>query len=90
MMLQRWTDHEGAEHRVLEDYNRNVVLCDLKAQPENIKEIINSTIQAEIDKKKNISQVGIKLLKFCASYDLVKVSEQAQSYSDPLNARYHQ
>jgi 5'-3' exonuclease len=90
MMLQRWTDHEGAEHRVLEDYNRNVVLCDLKAQPENIKEIINSTIQAEIDKKRNISQVGIKLLKFCASYDLVKVSEQAQSYSDPLNARYHQ
>ena len=90
MMLQRWTDHEGAEHRVLEDYNRNVVLCDLKAQPENIKEIIDSTIQAEIDKKKNISQVGIKLLKFCASYDLVKVSEQAQSYSDPLNARYHQ
>lgn len=90
MMLQRWTDHEGAEHRVLEDYNRNVVLCDLKAQPENIKEIINSTIQEEIDKKKNISQVGIKLLKFCASYDLVKVSEQAQSYSDPLNARYHQ
>jgi 5'-3' exonuclease len=90
MMLQRWTDHEGAEHRVLDDYNRNVTLCDLKAQPENIKEIINSTIQAEIDKQKNVSQVGIKLLKFCASYDLVKISEQAQSYSDPLNARYHQ
>jgi len=90
MMLQRWTDHEGVEHRVLEDYNRNVVLCDLKAQPENVKELINDTIQAEIDKKKNISQVGIKLLKFCASYDLVKISEQAQSYSDPLNARYHQ
>lgn len=90
MMLQRWTDHEGVEHRVLEDYNRNVVLCDLTAQPEDIKKTINDTIQAEIDKKKNISQVGIKLLKFCASYDLVKISEQAQSYSDPLNARYHQ
>ena len=89
MMLQRWTDHEGVEHRVLEDYNRNVTLCDLTAQPDNIKQIINETIQAEIDKKKDISQVGIKLLKFCAAYDLVKVSEQAQSYSDPLNSRYH-
>jgi 5'-3' exonuclease len=26
MMLQRWTDHNGEEHRVLDDYQRNVVL----------------------------------------------------------------
>jgi hypothetical protein len=90
MMLQRWTDHEGVEHRVLDDYSRNITLCDLTAQPENIKQVIKDTIQAEIDKEKNISQVGIRLIKFCATYDLVKVSEQAQSYSDPLNARYHQ
>jgi 5'-3' exonuclease len=90
MMLQRWTDHEGIEHRVLDDYSRNITLCDLTAQPENIKQLIKDTIQAEIDKEKNISQVGIRLIKFCATYDLVKVSEQAQSYSDPLNARYHQ
>jgi 5'-3' exonuclease len=90
MMLQRWTDHEGIEHRVLDDYSRNITLCDLTAQPENIKQLITDTIQAEINKEKNISQVGIRLIKFCATYDLVKVSEQAQSYSDPLNARYHQ
>jgi 5'-3' exonuclease len=90
MMLQRWTDHEGVEHRVLDDYSRNITLCDLTAQPENIKQLITDTIQAEINKEKNISQVGIRLIKFCATYDLVKVSEQAQSYSDPLNARYHQ
>jgi 5'-3' exonuclease len=90
MMLQRWTDHEGAEHRVLDDYSRNITLCDLTAQPANIKQVITDTIQAEINKEKNISQVGIRLIKFCATYDLVKVSEQAQSYSDPLNARYHQ
>jgi 5'-3' exonuclease len=90
MMLQRWTDHEGAEHRVLDDYSRNITLCDLTAQPENIKQLITDTIQVEIAKEKNISQVGIRLIKFCATYDLVKVSEQAQSYSDPLNARYHQ
>jgi 5'-3' exonuclease len=90
LMLQRWVDHEGVEHRVLDDYQRNVVLCDLTAQPAEPSLHIAETIQAEIDKKKNVAQVGIRLMKFCAKYDLVKVSEQAQSYSDPLNARYHQ
>jgi 5'-3' exonuclease len=88
MMLQRWSDHEGVEHRVLDDYNRNVVLCDLTAQPENIKQLIKDTISAEINKEKNISQVGIRLLKFCSEYNLVKISEQVQSYADPLNSRY--
>jgi 5'-3' exonuclease len=90
MMLQKWVDHEGAEHRVLDDYQRNVVLCDLTAQPENVKKLIAETIQAEIDKEKNIAQVGIRLMKFCGSYDLVKISEQVTSYVEPLNARYHQ
>jgi 5'-3' exonuclease len=89
LMLQRWVDHEGKEHRVLDDYARNVTLCDLTAQPAEPSMHIEETIQAEIDKKKNVAQVGIRLMKFCAKYDLVKVSEQAQSYSDPLNARYH-
>jgi 5'-3' exonuclease len=90
MMLQKWVDHEGVEHRVLDDYNRNVTLCDLTAQPENIKVLIKETIQAEIDKEKNVPQVGIRLMKFCGSYDLVKISEQVTSYVEPLNARYHQ
>jgi 5'-3' exonuclease len=90
MMLQKWVDHEGAEHRVLDDYQRNVVLCDLTAQPEDVKKLISETIQAEIDKEKNVAQVGIRLMKFCGSYDLVKISEQVTSYVEPLNARYHQ
>jgi 5'-3' exonuclease len=90
MMLQRWTDHEGIEHRVLDDYNRNKLLCDLSAQPEEIKILIKETIETEIQKNKNITQVGVKLLKFCGEYDLQKISEQAQSYSEPLNARYYQ
>jgi 5'-3' exonuclease len=88
MMLQRWVDHEGVEHRVLDDYYRNIKLCDLTAQPLEIKEIIIKTIKDHIDMAKNIPQVGVRLLKFCAEYDLVKVSEQVQSYADPLNARY--
>ena len=37
---------------------------------------------------KDISNVGIRLLKFCTTFDLVKISEQIQSYAEPLNARY--
>ena len=87
LMLQRWVDHDGKEHRVLEDYQRNVTLCDLTAQPGNIKELIIATI-TENSKPKEVGQVGIKLMKFCAKHDLVRISEQVQSYSEPLNARY--
>ena len=90
MMLQRWTDHEGAEHRVLDDYTRNVQLCDLTAQPDDIKNIINETINTAVTADKSIPQVGIRLLKFCAEFDLQKISEQVQSYADPLNAKYTQ
>jgi len=88
MMLQKWSDHEGVEHRVLDDYNRNVQLCDLTAQPDDIKKLINETIQASKDAEKNLSQVGIRLLKYCGEYDLQKISEQVQSYAEPLSARY--
>lgn len=88
VMLQKWNDHEGVEHRVLDDYNRNVVLCDLSAQPDHIKTLINQSISDAKSLDKNVLQVGIRLLKFCALYDLPRVSDQVQSYAEPLNARY--
>ena len=87
MMLQRWTDHNGDEHRVLDDYNRNVVLCDLTAQPADIREIINTTI-TEHAIPKEITQVGMRLMKFCAKWDMQRIADQAQSYAEPLQARY--
>ena len=36
MMLQRWVDHDGVDHRVRDDYERNRVLIDLTAQPQEI------------------------------------------------------
>jgi len=88
LMLQRWVDHDGQEHRVKECYERNKLLCDLTCQPENIKLEINRTIDEAISSAKNVSQVGIRLLKFCSEYDLVKISENVQNYAEPLNARY--
>lgn len=86
LMLQRWVDHEGVEHRVLDDYNRNVTLCDLTAQPDHIRKEIDSVIQSV--EPKEVSQVGMKLMKFCAKWSLNKIAEQAQQYSEPFNARY--
>ena len=88
MMLQKWIDHEGVEHRVLDDYTRNKLLCDLTAQPEDVKQLITEAINDATTADKNISQVGIRLLKLCAEFDLIKISEQIQSYAEPLNARY--
>jgi 5'-3' exonuclease len=88
LMLQRWTDHEGKEHRVLEDYERNRQLIDLTQQPPDIRTIINETIEVATKANKNVSQVGIRLIKFCNLYDLKKISDQAQAYAEPLNARY--
>jgi len=88
LMLQRWTDHEGKEHRVLEDYERNRRLIDLTQQPEDIRNIINDTITTATTANKHIDQVGIRLIKFCNLFDLKKISDQAQSYAEPLNARY--
>ena len=86
MMLQRWVDHNGVEHRVLDDYTRNVTLCDLTAQPEHIREIINNTI-CKVEAK-DVTQVGMRLMKFCARWDLQRIADQAQSFAEPLQAKY--
>ena len=88
LMLQRWADHEGVEHRVLDDYNRNVVLVDLTAQPEDIREMITTTITEKIQEPKNISQVGIRLLKFCQLYDMKRMMDSIESFAHPFQARY--
>ena len=87
LMLQRWTDHEGVEHRVLDDYNRNRSLIDLRAQPDEIKQLVDGAIQEQISHK-DIGQVGVRFMKFCAKYELNRASEQAQQFGSWLNKTY--
>ncbi len=87
LMLQRWVDHNNVEHRVLDDYNRNVTLCDLSAQPADIRKLINDTI-TENSVPKNISQVGIRMLKFCNVWDMKKIADNIQQYAEPFQANY--
>jgi len=87
MMLQRWTDHNGVEHRVRDDYERNVTLIDLTAQPEEIRNQVDTTIRDTV-KLDHIPQVGIHFMKFCGKYELTKISDQAETYARWLNAPY--
>lgn len=86
-MLQRWTDHENIEHRVLDDYNRNIILVDLTKQPDNIKQLITETINAQTIAKK-VPMVGAHFLKFCGKYQLLKLSEFASNFATILSRGY--
>jgi 5'-3' exonuclease len=87
LMLQRWTDHEGVEHRVLDDYIRNVTLVDLTAQPQEVKDIVDQSIREGL-RIEPVQNVGIHFMKFCSKYALIKISEQATYYAKWLNNTY--
>lgn len=87
VMFHRWLDHNGQEHRVLDDYERNKQLIDLTQQPENIRNIINETISKSCITK-NISQIGLYFLKLCGRFELVKISERANEFAIIFGSKY--
>lgn len=87
MMLQRWMDHDNIEHRVKDDYERNRVLIDLTAQPQEIKDLVDESIRNNV-RVTTTPQVGVHLLRFCSKYELTKISEQADTYAKWLNNPY--
>ena len=87
LMLQRWTDHEGQEHRVLDDYQRNRHLVDLNAQPDEIKQLVDNAI-CEQASHRDIGQVGVRFMKFCGKFELSRISENAEQYGKWLNETY--
>lgn len=87
LMLQRWVDHNGLEHRVLDDYMRNVTLCDLTAQPQDVKDEVDRCIKEGLHTTV-VPATGVHFMRFCAKYDLTKISEQAESYSRWINSPY--
>ena len=87
MMLQRWVDPDGVEHRVLDDYERNRMLVDLTAQPEDVKLVIDTAIREQVSHK-DVGQVGVRFLQFCGKYELNKCSENAESFGSWMNTTY--
>lgn len=86
-MLQRWVDHNGVEHRVRDDYERNKMLIDLTAQPNDIKVEVDQRIK-DMVRVQTTPQVGVHFMKFCGKYELEKISTQADSYAKWLNTPY--
>lgn len=87
LMMQRWTDHEGQEHRVGDDYERNRQLIDLTAQPQAVKDTVDGCIRQQISSGDR-GQVGMRFMRFCARFELTRAGEQAEQYSRWLNAAY--
>jgi 5'-3' exonuclease len=87
MMLQRYTNHEGQEVRVRDAYERNRVLIDLTAQPDDVKLSVDTNIREGV-RRTTIPQVGIHFMKFCGKYDLQKISTNAETYAKWLNSPY--
>jgi len=85
-MLQRWVDHEEVEHRVKDDYERNRILIDLTAQPDEIKAESKQIVREAINKEP-ATQVGIHFMKFCAKWNLQRMSEDATAYAEFLNGQ---
>ena len=86
-MLQRWTDHNGVEHRVLDDYERNVTLVDLTAQPKEIRDYVDEIIDDHL-KAKNKSMVGAHFMKFCGKWDMQRIAENATQFAELLQKNY--
>ena len=87
MMLQRWTDHNGDEHRVLDDYERNCTLIDLTHQPQDVKDTVDLAIIEQVSHK-DIGQVGVRFMQFCGKYELNRCSDNADSFGRWMNETY--
>ena len=85
-MLQRWVDHEEVEHRVKDDFERNKILIDLTAQPDEIKAEARQIV-ADAVNKEPATQVGIHFMKFCSKWNLQRMSEDATAYAEFLNGQ---
>jgi 5'-3' exonuclease len=83
LMMQRWVDHNGVEHKVLDDYNRNKTLIDLTAQPSEIRQLIDEVINNA--PKHDRPMIGTHFLKFCGKHNLVKLSDQATEFGRILS-----
>lgn len=94
-MLAEWdkvemdTDGETITKRVrvIDEFNFNNLLINLRAQPDDIKEKIDSAILTAVQKPE-VKSVGIRLMQFCESMDLVNIGRNPNEYAKILTSRY--
>ena len=92
-MLHEWEKVVGKKEdgtpilkkvRVLDEYNRNVELINLRNQPEEIINLMDETIKLEENKQRRFS-VGFDLIRICNDLGLGKIQQNVTEYARPLN-----
>jgi len=86
-MQNTWKDHNNVEKRVLDEYERNVRLIDLTAQPVEIKEAVDAAIRAELNVTPK-PQIGWHFLKFCGKFELNRLKESPNEYVTWMTSPY--
>lgn len=95
-MKQSWdkltgSDDEGkpitTQVLVEDEIERNRVLIDLTAQPQDVVAEMDATIVERIQRPP-VRDVGISLLRFCGKHSLQQVSTEAAFHGQYLNAGY--
>lgn len=92
-MLHEWEKVVGKDEdgkailkkvRVIDEYNKNKELIDLRAQPEEIKESMDQVIFNEENKQKRTS-VGFDFIRICNDLGLGKIQQNINEYARPFN-----
>lgn len=78
MMMTTWSDQNQRTFRVKDLYEENQLLIDLEKQPDNIRALIEQTIDEALARKRAFSLFFI--LKFIGKYKLTKIKESIDQY----------
>lgn len=87
LMLSKWTDHDGIEHRVKDDFERNRLLIDLTQHPADLLEKFDQCIKSSIVVEPR-RQIGLSLMRFCNVHGLVRIEKSSGEFSQCLSSTY--
>jgi len=83
MMEEKWTNHRGKEMIVKKVFKENEILMDLRKQPDEIRELIKTTVISEMENPGKYSY--FHFMKFLGKYKLKKMAENAEQFAKMLN-----
>ena len=86
-MNQKWTDHNDEDHLVRECFDRNRMLVDLSAHPDEISKEIDNSILETVQKDAK-TKIGWNFGRFCNEYELNQLSEKLEIFTRILSAGY--
>ncbi len=83
MMQETWTNHEGKEMMVKNVFKENILLMDLRKQPDKYRKMIGDTISKEMKDPGQYSY--FHFIQFLGKFQMKKVSANAETFADMLS-----